>query len=90
MDIIDSNVVRINITIPRWLLTELKREIPEGGKSGFVSEAIEEKLTHKKREKSLKELAKLPATFIDIKSGKTYIEKMRIDDGKNRDSHLGL
>lgn len=89
MDLPNSSVVRINITIPRWLLTELKKEVADGGKSGFVSQAIEEKLIRKKREKSLKELTKLPATFTGIKSGKTYIAKMREDSDKERSSHLG-
>lgn len=87
---INSGVGRINITVPKRLLSELEKEVPERGKSSFVSEAIAEKLTRKKRDKALKELAKLPAAFTDIKDGAEYIAKEREKESKERSKFLGI
>lgn len=90
MNGINAGVVRINVTVPRRLLSELEKEVPERGKSGFVSEAIEEKLARKKKEKALKELAKLPATFTNIKDGAEYIAREREREDKERSRDLGI
>lgn len=90
MDIISSGVARINITIPKKLLYELEKEVPNRGKSGFVAEAIDEKLTYKKRERALKELTKLPPAFTNIKDGATYIAKERAREDKERYLRLGI
>lgn len=90
MDMMNSGVARINITIPKKLLSELVREIPGRGKSSFVSEAIDEKLVRKKRERALKELAKLPPTFTNIKDGAVYIAAERAGEDKGRSLRLGL
>jgi hypothetical protein len=83
-----ASTVRINITIPNRLITELEKEIPERGKSGFISEAIEEKLIREKRKRALKRLANLPPTFRNIPSGKEYIETERITEDKERSLRL--
>ena len=90
MDVSNSTTIRINITVPRWLVGELEREVPERGKSGFISEAIEEKLVRKKRDKALKEVANLPPTFKDIADGKEYINKIRKAEDVLRRTRLGL
>lgn len=90
MDVTNAGVVRINVTVPRRLLSELKKEVPERGKSGFVSEAIEEKLARKKKEKALKELAKLPATFTHINDGATYVRSERTKEQNERLVRLGV
>lgn len=90
MDVMNGGVTRINITIPKRLLSELEKEVPDRGKSGFVAEAIDEKLAAKKRERALKELSKLPPVFTSIKDGAKYIAKERTREDKMRSSHLGL
>ncbi len=84
MDTTNMGVVRVNITIPKALFSELKKEVPARGKSGFVAEAIEEKLARSKREIALKELAKLPPTFAKVKNGAVYIEKVRSEEDEER------
>lgn len=90
MNTMDNRVVRINVTVPKKLLSELEKTVPERGKSGFVSEAIAEKLVREKRVKALKELAKLPATFTDIKDGAEYVVLTREQEDKERSKSLGL
>ena len=49
-------VQRINITIPKDTLKKLRRTIPEGQRSRFITHAIEEKLSEEKSKKiSLRE-----------------------------------
>lgn len=90
MDIANVGVVRINITVPKKLLSELEKEVPKRGKSSFVSKAIEEKLARKKKDKALRELVKLPPTFTDIKDGAVYIAEERTRQDKERTKRLGL
>jgi len=90
MDIINTGVVRINVTVPKRLLSELEKEVPERGKSRFVSKAIEEKLAKEKRERALRELTRLPATFLLIEDGAKYIVREREREDKERSRHLGL
>jgi len=71
-------------------MKELKKEIPPRGKSKFIAEAVDEKLSRLKRERAFKELAKLPPTFTDIPDGAEYIHKMRRLEGKEREKHLGV
>jgi len=87
---ITTGTVRINITVPKRLLSELEKEVPERGKSSFVSEAIKDKLSREKKEKALKELAKLPPTFINIKDGAAYIVEERALEDKERRVRLGV
>ena len=85
-----SNVsfVRMNITVPRRLAVELEKETPERGKSGFISEAIEEKLIRERRENALKALAKLPPAFPEIKDAAAYVRKLRREDERIREKSL--
>ncbi len=90
MDTINVGVVRINVTIPKRLISELEKEVPKRKKSGFVSKAIEEKLARKKKERALRELANLPATFTNIKDGADYIASGRGKEDKERSMRLGV
>jgi hypothetical protein len=80
----DSSFVRINITVPKRLVAELEKETPERGKSGFISQAIEEKLVRERREKALKVLRTLPPAFPEIKDAASYIRKIREEEDKKR------
>ena len=84
----NTTVVRINITIPKELVYELEKEVPERGKSSFISLAIEEKLIRERRIDALKKLSTLPPAFKDIKNSAEFVEKMRATDDKNRSKEL--
>ena len=88
MNTANMGVVRVNITLPKGLLSELERKVPLRGKSSFVADAIEEKLVREKREMALKELAKLPPTFMGVKDAAVYIEEERANEDKERMTHL--
>ena len=60
---LNTNVTRINITIPEQLISKLEKKVSPRGKSQFISEAIEEKLIREEREIALKELRNLPPAF---------------------------
>lgn len=84
-----SNYVRVNVSLPRDLVRELKEKVPARGISKFISEAASEKIEKAKRIKAFKELLELPATFTDIKDSAAYIRKMRHLDEK-RAKRLGI
>lgn len=83
-----NTTVRINITIPKNIWSELKKEVPIRGKSNFVADAIEEKLRVKKRIKAFTDLASLPPTFTNIADGATHISTSRKNENKKRDRHI--
>jgi hypothetical protein len=88
MNTANMGVVRVNITLPKVLLSELEKKVPVRGKSSFVADAIEEKLAREKREAALQELAVLPPTFLGVKDAAVYIENERAKEDKERASHL--
>ena len=90
MNIANTNTVRVNITIPEMIWSELEQEIPQRGKSAFITKAIEEKLRSQKREKALKKLASLPPAFVGINDATLYIREMRQEDDKKRNSKLDI
>lgn len=83
-----ANFIRMNITVPKRLAVELEKETPERGKSGFIAEAIEEKLIRERREKALKALADLPPAFPEIKDAVAYVRKLRREDEQVREKSL--
>jgi len=90
MNIPNANTIRVNITVPEMVWSELEQEIPQRGKSAFITKAIEEKLRSQKREKAFKKLSALPPSFVGISDGAAYIREMRKKDDKNRNSKLYL
>ena len=42
MNIPNANTIRVNITVPEMVWSELEQEIPQRGKSAFITKAIEE------------------------------------------------
>lgn len=85
-----TNTIRINITIPKNILSALEKEVPMRKKSGFISEAIEEKIARDRQKKALKDLAGLPPTFKNISDGKEYIDKIRRKEDEERSKRLGI
>lgn len=49
-------VSRINITLPKNLIIDLKKAIPERKRSRVITEVLKEKIARMKREESLKKL----------------------------------
>ena len=84
-----SNYVRVNISLPRDLVKELKEKVPSRGMSKFISDAAREKIVEKERIKAFKELLEAPPAFTHIKDSVSYIRKMRRLDEK-RMKRLGI
>lgn len=51
-----TTVSRINITLPKSLIIDVKKTIPERERSRVIAEVLKEKITRMKREESLKKL----------------------------------
>lgn len=90
MNTSNTSFVRLNITLPKSTVEALESEVPKRGKSQFIAEAIEEKITREKREEAFERLAKLPPTFIDIKDSSAYISTMRKKEDAQRRKKLGI
>jgi transcriptional regulator NrdR family protein len=90
MTTINTQVVRINVTLPKKVWTALEQEIPKRRKSNFIAAAIEDKLRKEKREKAFVELASLPPTFTDIDDSATFIREMRNEEDKERSQKLDV
>jgi len=85
---LNTNVTRINITIPEQLVSKLEKKVAPRGKSQFISEAIEEKLIREEREIALNELRNSPPAFPHIKDSAAYVRKLRETDEEKRTSEL--
>lgn len=48
---------RIDLTLPKSLISELKKSVPKRKRSSFVARAVEDKLSTIKRDKAFKELS---------------------------------
>ena len=84
-----SSYVRINITLPRDLVKELKEKIPSRGLSKFLADAAEEKVEELTREEALKELLAAPPAFPHIKDSVKWVRDLRRRDLK-RLKRLGI
>lgn len=84
-----SNFVRVNISLPRNLLKELKEKVPPRGISRFLSDAAEKKIEEEEEKKAFRELLEAPPAFPHIKDSVAYIRKMRRLDEK-RMKRLGI
>lgn len=77
-----SNYIRINVSLPRDLVKELKKKVASRGMSKFISDAAREKVKKEKRDRAFKELLEGPPAFTEIKDSALYIRKMRHLDEK--------
>ena len=90
MNTANTQIVRVNVTLPKKVWNELEQEIPSRGKSNFIAAAIEDKLRNEKRKKAFAELASLPPTFTDINDSATYIREMRNEEDRERSQKLDV
>ena len=84
-----TNVVRVNISLPKDLVKEIKKHVPSRGMSKFIAETAKKKIEELEREKALKELLDAPPAFAKIKDSVAYVRKMRRLDEK-RMKRLGI
>lgn len=80
-----SNFVRINISLPRDLVKELKEKVPSRGISRFLSDAAKEKIEEQEREKAFKELLEAPPAFTFLRgknAAVNWVRKSRKEDEK--------
>ena len=90
MNTANTQIVRVNVTLPKKVWNELEQKIPSRGKSNFIASAIEDKLRSKKREKAFVELASLPPTFTDMGDSATFIREMRNEEDRERSQKLDV
>lgn len=86
------NYVRMNVSLPRSLVKDLKEKIPPRGISRFLSDAASEKMKAIARDKALKELLAAPPAFTFLKGKNAavrWVRKMRRLDEK-RMKRLGI
>lgn len=84
-----SNYVRVNISLPRDLVKELREKVPSRGISKFLSDAAREKVDSISSEEALKELLAGPPAFPHIKDSVKWVRELRRNDLK-RLKRLGL
>ncbi len=80
-----SNYIRVNVSLPRDLVKELKEKVPSRGVSRFLSEAAREKIEKEEREKAFKELMEAPPAFAFLKgknAAVNWVRKLRRVDEK--------
>ena len=86
---ISGNYVRVNVSLPRDLVKELKRRVPKREVSRFLSDAAKEKIRHLTADDALKELLAGPPAFPHIKDSVKWIRDLRRRDLK-RLERLGV
>ncbi len=80
-----SNYVRMNVSLPKDLVKDLKTNIPARGISKFMANATREEINRMKREKALKEILAAPPAFTFLKGKNAavrWVRKMRREDNK--------
>lgn len=79
------NYVRMNVSLPKDLVDELKSTVPPRGISRLISEATREEIKRRKREKALQELLEAPTAFTFLKGKNAainWVRKLRRADDK--------
>lgn len=89
MQVHSSSSIRINISIPKHLVSELESYVPSGRKSGFIAQAVEKELAVLKRSQALKDFDDLPPSFTNVEDSTTYVRNLRAENEK-RLKRLGL
>lgn len=84
-----SNFVRVNVSLPRDLLKELKKKVPFRGMSKFLSDAARGKVDSINSEEALRELLSGPPAFPQIKDSVKWVRELRKGDLK-RMKRLGI
>lgn len=84
-----SNFVRINISMPSDLVTELRRRVPKRQISRFLSDAAKTKIDDLTQEEALKKLLAGSPAFPHIKDSVKWIRELRKGDLK-RMKRLGI
>ena len=79
--------MRLSITVPRSLVSELKTEVSNLSK--YITEAIIERRKREQREKAWQELLTAPPTFTDIDDPIAFIKELRAGD-EARMKRLGI
>ena len=82
---ISSNYVRVNVSLPRDLVKELKEKVPARGISRFIADAAEDKIAEEERERAFRELLEAPPAFTFLKgknAAVNWVRKLRREDEK--------
>jgi len=90
MNTADMSLIRVNLTLPQHVWGELARELPQRGRSKFITSAIEEKLRREKMKKAFAELASLPPAFSAITDSASYVSTMRKEEDVKRGKRISV
>lgn len=80
-----TNYVRMNVSLPKELVKNLKKNVPPRGISKFLSDAASEKMKAIAKEKALKELLAAPPAFTFLKGKNAavrWVRRLRREDEK--------
>ena len=72
-----TGVVRINITLPSDLVSDLKKIVPPRGVSKFLANAAREKVSEIESKKAFKELLEAPPAFTFLKGKNAAVKWIR-------------
>ena len=84
-----TEYVRVNLTIPKALIQDMKKMDKKINMSKFTSDALREKLARAKREKAFKEILAGPPSFTDIEDSAAYVRSLRAEN-ENRAKRFGV
>jgi len=84
-----SNYIRVNVSLPRDLLIELKEKVPNRRISKFIADAAKEKVEKLTQEEALRELLAGSPAFPHIKDSVKWVRELRRRDLK-RLKRLGI
>lgn len=86
---VSAEIVRINISLPRKFLAQLRNSIGEGKMSRFFLEAAQEKVERQKWQAAFNRVMELPPTFTDISDPSAWVANLRAQD-EERLERLGV
>jgi hypothetical protein len=84
-----SDIVRMNITMPKSLAEKLRKRVANHSLSGFLAEATREKLEREERERVAKILREGPPALPTINDRVTFVRELR-DGNEERMNRLGV
>jgi predicted proteasome-type protease len=77
-----SDTIRINITVSKKLLDELKKDVKKGDVSNFFEQAVEEKLKKDRINNAWQQLLEIPPLFEEVKDPVEWVRELRKTDDK--------
>ena len=84
-----TDYVRVNLTIPKSIIQDMKKMDEKINMSKFTSEALREKIARAKRKKAFNEILAGPPSFTDIDDSAAYVRSLRTEN-EDRAKRFGV